>query len=1148
MKLLKRVFGNWWVLSVGAALLLIVGLVLLLPLVVHPLRAPLWRGGLLLIIVVGWCGVAAWRVLSARAASKRLADELTRAQGDTEGVAVAARMGEALASLRALPGAGRDYLYAKPWYVVIGPPGAGKTTALLNSGLRFPHSNALKGAGGTRNLDFWFADDAVLVDTAGRFTTQDSAADRDRDGWESFLRQLRKSRPLQPINGVIVAIGLDTLLSSDLNQLDETAARVRRRLEELHSGLEMTPPVYVTFTKTDLLAGFEDFFGDLEVEGRRAVLGHTFEPEAPPPSAGDFAQAFDGVALALESRRSGRLNQIRDPRRKALALGFPVQFLEVRDRLVRLLEGAFPSASKTAAAQLRGFYFASGVQQGAPIDALLGAVAQVYDAPPTAAEGAGRAYFINRLLTEVILGEAGLARMTPEARRKRRLMLGGALAGLAGVTVLILALWSISFVANRHLQSRVLAGANNIAQQIRQDGIDMREVRATDPDLEAALSSLRALRDLPTGYGERLKGGPPLYMRFGLFQSSLSRAAQDTYQAALQRILLPRLLLRLEAYQKENAADALALYEPLKSYLMLGGYHVPLDTKGVRAWTIADWQNVTLAGADREDTRKQLGQHLDALLNDKALGRVWGARTAPLDASVIETSRAQVGALSMADRAYALLRQKASGSNGGDWTAAQTLSTGAAQAFADPEAVKGLRVPYFFTKTGFAKAYQLGVQTVQKDLEADLWVLGEDQDKAATRAQMQGLKAGVANRYASDYIAAWQGVARALTPGDYFANPTAASALLSQPSPLRQILSEVRSQTTFAGGTAVDAAGKATLGKMGAAGQVMNRFGPDNPDAGHQIELAFQQLATYVGDGKSVAPIDDFLAKLKAALDAKAFLDRASGPSADQARIAADQAMAALQGAAQMAPGDLQAFVAQSSAQGDRARVASATGAVGRDYEGGLKADCVSITEGRYPFVRNAMADAPVGDVLRLFGPGAPFDSFRTRLQSYLETTGVKWRWRLDDPIAAAFDPTSPEQFQRAAALRDLLTSGVPMQVEATGFGGAVTSAELSLSGSTNRFEPNQAGIRPYQWTPQGLQEAHVTLTLRDRPRTFSYGGPWAAFRLFDAARLENAGPTAFKATFGDGAAYVTFRVTLPTESNPFSRGGPWSFRCPSAL
>ena len=57
-------------------------------------------------------------------------------------------------------------LYDLPWYVFIGAPGSGKTTALVNSGLKFPleqrsGKGALRGIGGTRNCDWWFTDEAL---------------------------------------------------------------------------------------------------------------------------------------------------------------------------------------------------------------------------------------------------------------------------------------------------------------------------------------------------------------------------------------------------------------------------------------------------------------------------------------------------------------------------------------------------------------------------------------------------------------------------------------------------------------------------------------------------------------------------------------------------------------------------------------------------------------------------------------------------------------------------------------------------------------------------------------------------------------------------------------------------------------------------
>ena len=118
--------------------------------------------------------------------------------------------------MKSAAGAKGNYLYERPWYVIIGPPGSGKTTAIQNSGLDFPLvAGRVAGVGGTRNCDWWIAEQAVLIDTAGRYTTQDSDAGADKAGWERFLDLLRRERPRQPLNGVIVAFGADMLSRLD---------------------------------------------------------------------------------------------------------------------------------------------------------------------------------------------------------------------------------------------------------------------------------------------------------------------------------------------------------------------------------------------------------------------------------------------------------------------------------------------------------------------------------------------------------------------------------------------------------------------------------------------------------------------------------------------------------------------------------------------------------------------------------------------------------------------------------------------------------------------------------------------------------------------------------------------------------------------
>src|SRR5262249_56755581 len=134
------------------------------------------------------------------------------------------KMKDAIATLKAANGGKKDYLYDLPWYVLIGPPGSGKTTALVNSGLKFPLSGgaspaAIAGVGGTRYCDWWFTEEAVLIDTAGRYTTQDSDAKTDKESWFSFLDLLKKSRPRQPINGVLVAITVEAILTRSREEL-----------------------------------------------------------------------------------------------------------------------------------------------------------------------------------------------------------------------------------------------------------------------------------------------------------------------------------------------------------------------------------------------------------------------------------------------------------------------------------------------------------------------------------------------------------------------------------------------------------------------------------------------------------------------------------------------------------------------------------------------------------------------------------------------------------------------------------------------------------------------------------------------------------------------------------------------------------------
>ena len=228
MGVLRKLFGwllNRWVVSVLGLLLLVALIWFVGPLIAfagwEPLASVDARLVTIIIVVAIWLIKNIWAVIRARKTNADVIDGLTSGPLDShEGQAsqeeveiLRDRFKESLAVLKKakLGGRGpRRQLYQLPWYVIIGPPGAGKTTALKNSGLKFPlmdhfGQDAIRGVGGTRNCDWWFTDEAVILDTAGRYTTQDSDQAVDSAAWGGFLQLLKKHRRRRPIDGVIVA-------------------------------------------------------------------------------------------------------------------------------------------------------------------------------------------------------------------------------------------------------------------------------------------------------------------------------------------------------------------------------------------------------------------------------------------------------------------------------------------------------------------------------------------------------------------------------------------------------------------------------------------------------------------------------------------------------------------------------------------------------------------------------------------------------------------------------------------------------------------------------------------------------------------------------------------------------------------------------
>ncbi|MBC8073306.1 MAG: type VI secretion system membrane subunit TssM, partial [Deltaproteobacteria bacterium] len=277
---------------------------------------------------------------------------------------------------------GTEALYALPWYMIIGPPGAGKSTALRQSGLRFPYQSksggGVQGVGGTRNCQWWMTNDAVILDTAGRYTTEDG----DRDEWMSFLDLLKKNRPKQPINGVMVAIAVTDVSEAHPEEVHALARGIRGKIDEVMAKLEMIVPVYVLFTKMDLLPGFIEVFGDLGNNERRQIWGFTAPVTVKIDPIATFTQQFDDLASIIEKRAVRRMGEERRLESRDKIYEFPQYFEPMKDKLAMFVGELMAHNVYAESPYLRGVYFTSGTQEGRTIDRIMNSMAAAFGIQP----------------------------------------------------------------------------------------------------------------------------------------------------------------------------------------------------------------------------------------------------------------------------------------------------------------------------------------------------------------------------------------------------------------------------------------------------------------------------------------------------------------------------------------------------------------------------------------------------------------------------------------------------------------------------------------------------------------------------------------------------------------------------------------------
>lgn len=338
-------------------------------------------------------------------------------------------------------------LYVLPWFMVLGESGVGKSSALHKASLSSPLTEVkrIETISATRNCDWWFFEQAIVLDTAGRYTIPvDEAADREE--WEKFLVLLSKYRRKEPLNGVVVVIPADQLLECNEIKIREDGQNIRTRIDHLMRIVGASFPVYVLVSKMDYVHGFTGFSDGLDDLQIQQAMGFVNKNSTPYWSE-VLSSGMQALSKSLRDMRLLLAYNIDNV--KPAALLFPNEFEKLNCGLAVLVKAVFEENPYQETPLFRGFYFSSSRQDSRPQSEFLDFVGLTppKDEKSTALQQ-GRGIFLKALFADILPGDRNLFKPIREFLRWKMITRSTALVSWLLIWVFLCGLLSFSFYFN----------------------------------------------------------------------------------------------------------------------------------------------------------------------------------------------------------------------------------------------------------------------------------------------------------------------------------------------------------------------------------------------------------------------------------------------------------------------------------------------------------------------------------------------------------------------------------------------------------------------------------------------------------------------------------------------------------------------------
>jgi type VI secretion system protein ImpL len=336
-------------------------------------------------------------------------------------------------------------LYVLPWYMIIGESASGKTTAIKSARLSSPFAELSRTSGisGTRNVDWWFFEQAIILDTAGRYAIPVDEG-RDKDEWQKFLSYLVKFRKKEPINGLVVTVAANKLLEPKMEELEDDGRNIRRRIDELMRVLGAKFPIYLMITKCDLIQGMTQFCNHLPETKLDQAMGFLNQDMSRDVflfyerAMGAIGERLRDLRLLIFQKSGSGI----DPE----LLLFPEEFEKIKPGLESFMKGAFQENPYQETPVLRGIFYSSGRQEGSPYSHFLSSLGLIEqrDVLP----GTNKGLFLKDFFTKILPKDRDLFTPTQRTLEWGRLTRNLGLTSFVAIVLALCGMLSFSFVKN----------------------------------------------------------------------------------------------------------------------------------------------------------------------------------------------------------------------------------------------------------------------------------------------------------------------------------------------------------------------------------------------------------------------------------------------------------------------------------------------------------------------------------------------------------------------------------------------------------------------------------------------------------------------------------------------------------------------------